>query len=335
MESILNEIDEGLRKQLAEHSMKQIKLKKLDSLLVGHENHVLTTYIFWLLKGVITDSTLQDQTTKYFLRDSQLQSWCDRLQRNYKIETERIFDTLCIWTKHLIAEDTVNRLHLQKIEGDIQVLLFHGRSRKPRKLNRIRIAVDQAPAALQGSYAQALKIDDNEEYLKATMHSTPKEFDSLDKPELIEVSSGSDSEVEIVGSYQVTYRHHPHSTTQLPSIAPMQSNSCQSLDRSSPGDDATSHPKEHVQSTPVQAPKRRQEIELKGGPAGKQKDMGWTTIEQDLPGSQAEAPPAQNSHRDRIYVKKKAKPHAEYLCYRCEVPGKTTQCSDRQMKSKH
>lgn len=309
-------IDEGLRKQLAERSTKQIKLKKLDNLLVGHENHVLTTYIFWLLKGVITESTSQDQPTKYLLRDSQLQSWCDRLQRNYKFDAERIFDTLCAWTKHLIVNNTVNRLHLQRIEEDIQVLLFHGRSRKPRKRNQIQIADDQVPAFLQVSDVQSLKTNDNEEYLKAAMHFNRKEANSLDNPELIEVSSGSDSEVGVLGSYQVTYQ---------------QSESCQSLDHHTSGDDATLHSKKRVQCTPAQAPKPRQEEDVEGGAAGKQEVMGWTTVEQNLPNSQAdpisnhpEAPPTKNSQGDRHHVKKYAKPHDEYLCYRCEVPGKTT-----------
>lgn len=331
MESILDDIDEGLRRQLAERSMKQTKLKKLDDLLVGHKNHVLTTYVFWLLEGVITDSTPQDQPTGYLLRGSQIQSWCDRLQRNYQIEPERIFDTLCNWTKHLIVNNTVNRLHLQRIEEDIQVLLFHGRSRKPRKRDHIQIAHDQVPAPLQVSDAQPLKINDNEASLKATMHSIQKESNSLGKPELIEVSSGSDSEVEILGSYQVTRQHHPHPTTQLPAVAPIQINSYQSLDHYTSRDDATLHLKERVQYTPAQAPKRRQKKEIEGGAAGKYKDISRTTIEQNMLNSQAEpmfsqpeVPPIQKSQKDQIHVKKNAKPHDEYLCYRCQVPGKAT-----------
>lgn len=330
MESILNGIDEGLRERLAEHSMKQTKLKQLDHLLVGHNNHVLAIYLFWLLEGVITDSTSQDQPTRYLLCDSELQSWCDRLQRNYKIEPERIFDALCIWIPRLIVNNTIDRLHLKRLKEHIHLRLFSARRKKDRKRNRIQTADNQVPALLQFSDAQPLKINDNEEYLKATMHSNQKEYNSLDKPELIEVSSGSDSEVEILGSYQVTNQHHPHSRTQLPADAPMQSDSGLCLNRSPSCDDATSHPKEHVQSTSARAPKRRQEKKAEGGVVRKQKDMGWTTIEQNLRGiqaepisSQPEAPPTQNSQRDRIYVKKNAKPHDEYLCYRCEVPGKT------------
>lgn len=327
MESILNEIDEGLRNRLAEHSMQQTKLKQLDNLLVGHGNHVLTTYIFWLLERTVTKSTPQDQPTKYLLPDSQLQSWCDRLRKNHGLEPERIFDALCTWTRHPIVNDIVDRVHLHRIREDILPHLFHVRRPKSRKPNdKIQITVDQVPASLQCSREQPSKLNDNEEYLKAAMHSNKKESNSLEKSE---VPSDADSEVETLGWYQEAYQHHSHSTTELPLVVPMQMDSCQSLDRDLSEHDTTSHSTTYADGANAQAPKRWQVQETEDEATRKPKEMSWTTIEHKSPhsqpiliSSQPEAAFTQDSQRHRNQAKKNAKPHDEYLCYRCEVAGK-------------
>lgn len=342
MEPILNEIDEGLRNQLAEYSMQQLKLKQLDNLLVGHENHVLTTYIFWLLERAVTNSTPPDQPTKYLLRDSQLQSWCDRLHKNYRFEPEHIFDALCTWTRHPIVNSIVNRAHLQKIREDIVPHLFRVRRKKSRKLhNQIQIADDQVPASLQSHREQPSKLNDNEEYFKATMHSNKKQSNSLEESKMMEVPSDSDSEVEILGRYQEAYQHHSHSTTQPPLVAPMQMDSCQSLERNSSRHSATLHSSESAEDARAPTPTRRQVKETEDAATGNQKEMDLTTTEHKSPNSQPilfpsqpAAPSMQKSQRHWVQAKTNAKPHDDYLCYRCEVAGKNASCLDRQKKSK-
>lgn len=387
MESILDDIDEDLRKQLVGQSMRSMKLKELDHLLEGHEKDVLKAYNFWLLEGFVADSTPEADLARQPIRRSQLQSWCDRLHRNYGFGSKRIYDTLCDCTPIVTSTNAVNQLHLEQIKEGIHLLLF--RPVGGKKKSKRQQAPDEdhkVPSSARSSEVHTVIFNDNEDYRKARMHSNKTSISGQQKPELIDISSSdSDPDVEILNSYQWQYRHplHPSNgsppsegptpggrlfdrTEQKPHDLEQQSSPVQGRDPNSPShtgitlhranthrksttkqlphvvlthtdscmghdsmdDDAVVRANKQMTNTKAKITSQQQEVEAA---MEKQTYLRLNTYEKEVPNEKAEPGPLFNEYgtsrlqrSKRNQNPKPGKPHDEYLCYRCEVPGKDT-----------
>ncbi|KAJ4423033.1 hypothetical protein N0V82_002300 [Gnomoniopsis sp. IMI 355080] len=292
MESILTKIDEDLRQKLAGHSMRRMKLKQLDQLLEGHKDDVLKTYTFWLLEGFIANLVPEANLERPPTYNSQLQAWCDRLQRNYGFGAELIFDTLCDCTLRLINTNAVNRLHLAKIKENIHLRLFRPRGKKQRYRHPPPVEGSKVSSSLRSSDGHTLKTNDNEEYRKATtMRSNHIDVSGIHEPDLRDCSSDSDFEVEFLASSQRSHHHQ----------VPPSSGSLLSED-SKPG---------------LGLSDRTEQVSYDL----KQKHIQPDTYEKKVPDGKFGASRMKRNKRSQEQPRTVEKPPDDYLCYRCEVPG--------------
>ncbi|KAJ4389844.1 hypothetical protein N0V93_007316 [Gnomoniopsis smithogilvyi] len=388
MESILDDIDVGLLKQLNEESMRRMKLKHLDQLLEGQEHDVLKTYNFWLLARSIANSASGGDLESPPLSRSQLQSWCDRLQRNYGFEPKDIFDTLCDCTSDLIGSNAVNQLHLEKLQEDIRLLLFRPLGKKNRQRHQLLVADGKAPYTPRPPDGHSVKINDGKECGKTTMDTINTSVSDPQKPELINIPSQSVPEADVLNLYQGPHHHHLHPSTgplysedpspverrfdstmqntyemkheptsydgpqfrsphymgasshgtgtrhksitdQPTNITLTQKDSCIKHDRIYDVGNAVGIMHKQIKiAQEKMVISRRQESEAPGEATDNLKNIGTDTYEKQMLSEKAEAiwggsraSHLQRSNKSQEQIKKWEKPHNEYRCYRCEVPG--------------
>lgn len=116
-------------------------------------------------------------------------------------------------------------------------------------------------------------------------------------------------------------------TKQLSNIQPTKMD----YDGINDGDDAILRLEKQIQGIRVAATKRHQEAEAQEKKAKRRRHNKLVShVQEQANGnfeqlsSEPRTPRAQRSKMDQGQIKKTAKPHDEYLCYRCRIPGQTT-----------
>lgn len=363
MHSILSEIPEDLRELLSVHSVWRMKLKRLDKFLEGHKDHIFEAYIFWLQEGFIANTTPQVHLTEPKIRVALLQSLCARL-KNHGFHPQRIFGPLCDGVARLINIDDVNKVHLEQIYQEIQMILFPRAKKHQEPFDQPLVAYSNAAPSLEYPDSYTSKSKDNKEHHQAIMGPNKTDNNDIQKPRLVNISSNSSSASKLSSSHQELHHDRPHSIershikysgheTGSPPFKDRHTygpNAYGETTLMSPSHGAASDKDSHKKYSGVYDGNeaivhvRRQgqgsladAIELQQGPEVQEQD---TKSERRIQKSATDAPEAfkgkverstirfeaSHSHgstRDQGQTKRVEKPHDDYLCYRCEVPGKS------------
>lgn len=220
-EPTLGKIERDLLELLGGRSVQTLKLKTLDKLLKQHKDQILNAYMLWLHEGLLADTAPQAHFTKPQVRASLLQSWCTRL-RNHGFESQAIIQTVCDRAALQLSINAVNRSRLEKIQEELRLALFQPGKEHP-KVDQSAIAHNNAPPYIQHSDFQASKTSDNEQSYKAGTNLQTTDIRGMNDPQLKNIASDSDSDIEALSPYHMPHNQHHRlrsTSTPLPFLDP-------------------------------------------------------------------------------------------------------------------